>query len=156
MKKCKNCNKQLKGKYQINFCGHKCSASYNNKLRKKPLKNTCLYCGVPVKNNYCNNICQSKLKEKNYFIDIEKGKNVPEKVLKRYLLKKHKESCVRCGWNEKHPTTNKTPVQIHHIDGDWKNNTIKNVELLCPNCHSLTETYCALNKGGGRPRRGKK
>jgi len=38
-------------------------------------------------------------------------------------------------------------LQLHldHIDGDDKNNNLDNLRLLCPNCHSQTETYC---KGG--------
>lgn len=38
-------------------------------------------------------------------------------------------------------------LQVNHIDGDATNNTIKNVELLCPNCHSQTPTYGSKNKG---------
>lgn len=33
------------------------------------------------------------------------------------------------------------PLQIDHIDGNWKNNTIPNLRFLCPNCHSQTETF---------------
>ena len=31
-----------------------------------------------------------------------------------------------------------------------------NLEVLCPNCHSLTETYGSLNKNGRKERRIKK
>ena len=31
----------------------------------------------------------------------------------------------------------------------------KNLELLCPNCHSLTATYKAANMGSGRKDRKK-
>lgn len=33
------------------------------------------------------------------------------------------------------------PSQIHHIDGNDKNRTRENSELLCPNCHSITPNY---------------
>ena len=52
--------------------------------------------------------------------------------------------------------TNKCPLQIHHIDGNYKNNSEENLELLCPNCHSLTHNYGTLNKGNGRDYRYKK
>jgi 5-methylcytosine-specific restriction endonuclease McrA len=32
-------------------------------------------------------------------------------------------------------------LQIHHIDGNHKNNSVKNLQLLCPNCHTQTDTY---------------
>lgn len=39
------------------------------------------------------------------------------------------------------------PLSLHldHIDGDRLNNTIENLRLLCPNCHSQTPTYCGRN-----------
>jgi len=37
------------------------------------------------------------------------------------------------------------PLQINHIDGDRSNNLRGNLELICPNCHALTDTYCGKN-----------
>ena len=37
--------------------------------------------------------------------------------------------------------------------GNFFNNIENNLELLCPNCRSLTSTYRARNKGRGRDRR---
>lgn len=51
------------------------------------------------------------------------------------------ENCKNTKWLE---TT--IPLQLHHIDGNPKNNDIVNIQLLCPNCHSLTENYCGKNK----------
>ncbi len=39
---------------------------------------------------------------------------------------------------------------MNHIDGNSENNKEKNLELLCPNCHSLTPNFKGLNKGNGR------
>lgn len=35
--------------------------------------------------------------------------------------------------------------QVDHIDGDRFNNTLENLRFLCPNCHTLTETYSRKN-----------
>ena len=43
-------------------------------------------------------------------------------------------------------------LQVNHIDGNYKNNREENLELLCPNCHSLTPNYRSLNRGKGRKR----
>lgn len=45
------------------------------------------------------------------------------------------------------------PLEVDHIDGDWRNNRIENLRLLCPNCHSTTDSY--RGRGKGRARRAK-
>lgn len=32
-------------------------------------------------------------------------------------------------------------LEIDHIDGNWSNNLLTNLQYLCPNCHSQTSTY---------------
>ncbi|MDG5804520.1 HNH endonuclease signature motif containing protein [Streptomyces ossamyceticus] len=44
------------------------------------------------------------------------------------------------------------PLEVDHIDGDWRDNRIENLRFLCPNCHSTTDTY--RGRGKGRPRDG--
>lgn len=41
------------------------------------------------------------------------------------------------------------PLEVHHKDGDSLNNELNNLELLCPNCHALTNNYRGknINKG---------
>ena len=46
-----------------------------------------------------------------------------------------------CGWCEKNKKTGNIPIQLEHIDGHSENNSLDNLKLLCPNCHSLTPTY---------------
>ena len=43
------------------------------------------------------------------------------------------------------PNPNNYPF-VHHKDGNRFNHSLSNIELLCPNCHSLTQTYRARNK----------
>ncbi len=45
------------------------------------------------------------------------------------------DKCEKCGhiyWNGK-----KLPLELHHKDGDHFNNELENLEILCPNCHSV-------------------
>jgi hypothetical protein len=55
-----------------------------------------------------------------------------------FRSKKHK--CERCPY-DKHPEI----LEVHHKDRDRENNTIENLEILCPNCH-MEEHF--LNKDG--------
>mgnify|MGYP001578046316 FL=1 len=70
--------------------------------------------------------------------------------LRRYLIEKFENKCSTCGWNKKHPITSAIPLEIDHIDGNSENNMEENLQILCPNCHSLTPFFKNLNKGKGR------
>lgn len=156
---CLNCNKEISNKKL--FCNHSCSATYNNKIRFKNeyQKNNCLNCNkeIKIKKNYCSNKCQGEHKQNLIFEKIENGDiTFSEKSYKKFLIKKYGDKCMKCGWNEINPVTGKVPIQLEHIDGNSENNTLENLMLLCPNHHSLTPTYGALNKGHGRKYRYKK
>ncbi len=38
------------------------------------------------------------------------------------------------------------PLELEHKDGNPRNNSLENLELLCPNCHTFTPTYRGKNK----------
>jgi len=50
-----------------------------------------------------------------------------------------KEECEMCGCNEW--LGKKLTLELHHIDGNRFNNNIDNLQILCPNCHSLTPNH---------------
>lgn len=56
-------------------------------------------------------------------------------------LRGHK--CEQCGLEKW--LNQKIPLEVHHIDGDHKNNVLENLQLLCPNCHALTENWRGRN-----------
>lgn len=37
------------------------------------------------------------------------------------------------------------PLELHHIDGINTNNSLNNLQLLCPNCHAQTDNYRGKN-----------
>lgn len=50
------------------------------------------------------------------------------------------EKCGRTEWEGE-----QIPLQLHHINGDRSDNRLENLQLLCPNCHALTDNYCGKN-----------
>ena len=55
------------------------------------------------------------------------------------------------------PIWNNKPLvlQLDHINGDYSNNSIENLRLLCANCHTQTDTYTGRNSKKGIEKTGK-
>jgi len=53
----------------------------------------------------------------------------------------------KCAICKMDPIWNDKPLmlQLDHINGDHSNNRIENLRLLCPNCHTQTDTYTGRN-----------
>ncbi|MCX3286022.1 HNH endonuclease signature motif containing protein [Streptomyces sp. NEAU-H22] len=78
-------------------------------------------------------------------------RRVPSARLKRAMRELGvEERCAMCGM-EAVWLGEPLPLEVDHIDGDWRDNRVENVRLLCPNCHSTTDTY--RGRGRGRARR---
>jgi HNH endonuclease len=131
-------------------------------MRPRPprLRTTCLVCGKGIAQNstkYCSNRCQFLAQFENFirrWLAGEVSGGSVGKVsghVRRYLLEQGGEQCSRCGWHERHQVTGRLPLEVDHLNGNYADNSPTNVRLLCPNCHALTPTFRALNKGNGRP-----
>jgi len=122
---------------------------------------TLLYLGIPRRGNNIETI-KSRIEKYNldcsHFtgrarvyrnpkpIDINKqlsnGSYLKSSKLKEILfqhgLKENK--CEVCGISEW--MGKELRCQIHHINGVNNDNRLENLQILCPNCHSQTDTYC--------------
>lgn len=120
----------------------------------------CLHCGKDLlrkDTKYCSQKCQLDYQYYQWVKRWKDGKETGIKGdygisnhLRRYIMEKYNYKCSKCGWGETNPYTQKIPLEIEHIDGNYLNNKEDNLILLCPNCHSLTATYKGANKGYGR------
>lgn len=76
--------------------------------------------------------------DSEYFVENSKRNNASS--LRRLILSNNRDyKCEICGiseWNDK-PIS----LQLHHINGNNRDNRVENLQILCPNCHSQTETY---------------
>jgi Zn finger protein HypA/HybF involved in hydrogenase expression len=73
--------------------------------------------------------------------DYTTRKGVRDRILKDNLLE---YKCNECGikdWNGK-----ELSLHLDHINGDRWDHRLKNLQFLCPNCHSQTENYTGKNK----------
>ena len=78
---------------------------------------------------------------------VENSKYLNYTCLKNRLINEGylEYKCQICGntgvWNNQ-----KLTLQLDHINGIKTDNRITNLRLLCPNCHSQTDTYSGKNK----------
>lgn len=151
-------NKNFNGTYKP--LSKRADACFKRKFIEKQY---CLSCGKELggrREKFCDYKCQQKYYHNEY---IKRWKNGEENGIngeygisthiRRFLFEKYNNKCQCCGWGEINQYTGKYPLEIHHIDGDYTNNKEENLQLLCPNCHSLTETYKAHNKKGRTERK---
>ena len=152
MKKCKKCNLDFEPKKGlINFCSLECRNSRvwsdEDKLKKS----------ISAKNS--DKVKSNTIKRpKDFWVELaeERKKIHREKILKadyeklsfeslRFrILYEQENKCSRCGidtW-----LGEKIILELEHKDGDHNNNKRENLESLCPNCHSQTETWRGKNK----------
>lgn len=112
------------------FCSVVC---YGLSCRKE---NACLVCGNPILaslnkktcSRKCANIYRTGIKYKLGRPSKDKVKNA--RFVKTGLLDIRGGKCERCGFS-------KTKIlEVHHRDRNPSNNSLENLELICPNCHA--------------------
>lgn len=67
-------------------------------------------------------------------------------MLKKRLIAEgiKQQNCECCGLSEW--MGKPLPLELHHINGNHYDNRLNNLQILCPNCHSITGNYRGKNK----------
>lgn len=137
------------------FCSKKCSRSFSTKDKRveinkkvseslKGIKST-----TPFRKGY--DVRRRIFTTEDRIRAVRKRRELTDKLYssmefrelplaekRRRILKDQDFKCL-CGlskWCNK-----KLSLELHHKDGDHKNEIRDNLEFLCPNCHSLTENF---------------
>lgn len=155
-KLCLFCEKAIPyNKRRNKFCNSSCAASFTNVGNSKNLKTgewkkkPCIECGKITKNpKFCSAQCHGIHQRKKTSSIIEEGlyktHSSGDTSLRRYMIEKrgyHCEHCKRTTWMGK-----KIPIDLHHKNGNNEDNCLSNLELLCLNCHGITNNFGRKNK----------
>lgn len=73
---------------------------------------------------------------------LKEGVDYKSDTLKKRLIAEgiKENKCELCGC-----TSEKAVLELHHINGDHFDNRLENLQILCPNCHSLTLNHRGKN-----------
>jgi transposase len=83
--------------------------------------------------------CKAEVTRPNYKKKKDLYEAAGRSTIRRELIKFRGGKCEECGlatWRDQ-----PIPLQVHHIDGNKKNNDLKNLVVLCRNCHGLTKNF---------------
>jgi Zn finger protein HypA/HybF involved in hydrogenase expression len=158
MNNCKKCGKEFEPmKGLINYCSLECrnsrSWSYEDRIKKS----------ISAKNSDKVKIANSNRPD-DYWVkigEIRKENHIKQILESNYedlsfeslrfrILYEQENKCNHCGldkWLGKDII-----LELEHKDGNNKNNVRDNLEMICPNCHSLTQTWRGRNKRERRHR----
>jgi len=124
------------------YCSRPCYYKAMRKIGSVSVE--CKHCGVCFKTSpsrrrvYCSKACINKNSKETF---VAKFTTVRKAMLRRHLL----ERCERCGYDAVPEI-----LGVHHKDRNRKNNTLENLEVLCPNCHSLEHIKHIAHGGSSR------
>ena len=95
----------------------------------------CTVCGSPIlasaNKKTCSRACANKNRTGIHYTGrAPKDKVKTQRILKVRLFLIRGKQCEHCSFSI-HQV-----LQVHHKDRDTSNNTIENLEILCPNCHA--------------------
>ena len=144
-----------RAEYMADYRKRKSEGTFKDKRYKDKPIDYCLNCNAELgkrqRNNVPRKFCHNDKCQHDYMrkYAIEKG-IAGTGSTKKYLVETRGYKCESCGiseWKEQ-PLS----LELDHINGNFNDNSLENVRLLCPNCHSQTHTYKAKNTGKGRLR----
>ena len=136
---CLQCNTPFMARRKFTkYCSSKCAQRFSQ--AKMTVRLDCAYCGKPFMRN-AGDAAKTKYKKRIYCdrecMWADKIRQAPRSkkwgaVSKWFRRFNRMKCCSRCGYDEETGI-----LIIHHKDRNRDNNELDNLEVLCPNCHSL-------------------
>jgi hypothetical protein len=158
MKNCKKCgNKFEPEKGLVNYCSLQCRNSRTWSQEDKTKKSTSAKNSEKLRIANTNRpeefwLKIAKTRKENHKKQILKSEygDLSFESLRFRILYEQENKCNSCGLDKW--LGENIILELEHKDGNNKNNNRENLEMICPNCHSLTLTWRGRNKRERRHR----
>ncbi len=158
-RRCKHCSsKFLASQKEVKrgnakFCSRRCFGAFRrvNNIPKEP-NVICAYCNKPFYKNESKRknskhgvyFCCREHKDKGQGLESgipeiqppHYGENSGVRSYRTKALKHYPNECNRCSYS-----TVPAILVVHHKDLSRSNNSLDNLEILCPNCHALEHKF---------------
>ena len=159
---CEYCNKRHDGTFGTGrFCNGSCASSFSqtfitpeiqkqiNKTLSKVMKGKIKNISPEARQRMRDGARQANLKREYKRKPLEELKwNCGTR---KRIFEEKGRICEKCSWNVVHPIHKIPMTQVHHKDGNKQNNALENIEILCPNCHCLTDNYMNYGRTKNNP-----
>jgi hypothetical protein len=149
----KNCNNDHNGSFGSGrFCCRQCATAFstqNSKVRNTKISKALIGKRTGIKTYEWTDEQRLKAAARKKEISDDKVKNADWELVPKYrrrdrILLEQNNCCAICKclpeWNFK-----KLVFQLDHISGNRKDESRENLRLVCPNCHSQTDTWGVKN-----------
>jgi len=159
MNKCKKCCKEFEPvKGLVNYCSLECRNSRFWSEEDKKKKSISAKKSIKLKEQLeslrteeiYNKITETRNKNHKKKIINSTFEDLSFNSLRFRILYEQDNKCNKCGLDSW--LGQELVLELEHKDGNNKNNNRDNLEMICPNCHSLTETWRGRNKKERRHR----
>lgn len=156
-RECNNCGKTyLAEQRYLNrghglFCSRTCANTFNNKSRWAAINLpnvTCAHCGI----EFYKNLTKQKGSKSGLYFCSRAHKDAAQRLggikeimpphygvsnalvpeYRRKAFAHYPNECAHCGWNA-YPDV----LEVNHKNVDRSDNSIDNLEILCPTCHQI-------------------
>ena len=152
---CRKCDKKfVPKKGTINYCSLSCRNTRSFSAQTKE-KKSCITKRKWLEGSYslidwnkANGSEEKRFKQleswkKKAYDRLFNGEKLHIQTLRKILIVDVENCCELC--NTSKWLDNPITLEVHHIDGNNKNNELQNLQILCPNCHSQTDNFRAKN-----------
>lgn len=138
---------------QGKYCSRSCSSKHTHQLNKPEPNVICANCGIAFYKSeskkkgsssglyFCARDCKDHAQRIGGIEAIQPphyGTTLQD--YRELAFRNYPHECHKCGYNKY-----KDVLEVNHIDCDRSNNSVENLEILCPTCHT---EYHFLTKTG--------